>query len=53
MTEKPSNTRQACAFEQGQRAVRTGKTNPHKKNSVDHLWWAKGYDSVKEAEPCN
>ena len=48
---KASTTRQACAFGNGYKAAKAGKlasVNPHRKGTVDHDWWVKGY----EAPPC-
>lgn len=43
---QPTNTREACAYQQGQRGARLGKPNPHKKkSSVDYTWWQKGFDA--------
>lgn len=45
----PSTTRQACAFGNGVRAAKAGKekkANPHKKGTVDRIWWDKGFDQV-------
>lgn len=53
---QPTNTREACAFQQGQRGARLNKANPHKKkSSVDYTWWQKGFDAEQrnlEATQC-
>ena len=41
----PTNTREACAYQQGQRGARLDKANPHKKKSVDYTWWQMGFDA--------
>lgn len=56
MDSRPSNTREACAYQQGQRGARLSKPNPHKKkSSVDHTWWQKGFEAEQrnlEATTC-
>lgn len=61
MQNKPSNTREQCAFDSGafkarmidakrfegfDRARARDDRNPHKKGSVEHKFWNEGFDSV-------
>lgn len=51
MKSKPGTTRQQCAYEGGQRAKRKGlalKNNPHKKGTVDHDWWQRGFEEQED-----
>jgi hypothetical protein len=52
--EKPSNTREQCAFDRGAQMARSGNVpaikrdqhNPHKRGSAEHKFWNEGFDSV-------
>lgn len=52
--EKPSNTREQCAFDRGAQAGEHAKRNggihggnPHKKGSVEYKFWNEGFDSAQ------
>lgn len=66
---RANTTRQACAFQAGYRAAKAGKpvtANRHKKGTIDHEWWVKGYEApicgtcggegavgtIETAQPC-
>lgn len=46
---KPTSTRQLCAYQRGYQAAKGGKdakANPHKKGTVGHIWWTKGFEAA-------
>lgn len=50
---KASTTRQASAFQRGYAAAKAGKpasVNPHRKGTVDHEWWVKGFETPEEGD---
>lgn len=48
---KAKTTRQAAAFQRGYAAAKAGKlasVNPHRKGTVDHEWWLKGFETTED-----
>lgn len=49
MNDQPGTTTQQCAYDRGRQACAEGKAvdaNPHRKNTVAHDWWIRGWKAA-------